>query len=52
MKDNIKQKNIFGDNLITSPIFKHMTKQRTQGFFVGLVTGIIASIIANLITGV
>ena len=51
MQDNIKQNNIFGDNLIKSIMFKNITKQHVQGYAAGIVTGVIASVIANLITG-
>ena len=44
MNDNIKQKNIFGDNMFNSKktIF---TKHRVQGFFAGVFASLLATLI-------
>jgi len=48
MKDNIEQKNVFGDNMVKSSktIF---TKQRAQGFIAGVIASILACIIYEYI---
>jgi hypothetical protein len=52
MGDEIKQSNVFGDNLLNSSkrIIKIVfTRHRVQGFIAGLLTGILGSLIASFI---
>jgi|WetSurSiteA1Bulk_404760.scaffolds.fasta_scaffold860743_1 hypothetical protein len=48
MKDNINQKNVFGDNMFKSKK-TILTKHRVQGFIAGVLASLIATIIYELL---
>jgi uncharacterized membrane protein YeaQ/YmgE (transglycosylase-associated protein family) len=48
MNDKIKQKNIFGSNMVNSSK-RILTKHRKQGIIIGFMLGVIASVLANYI---